>query len=343
MQSLERQLQINLAITLCLVMLAIWLIGLSLQPSLELRLQHLQAYQWLGDAHSLPLPKRRFQWLFPLLALLGIALTLFIQSVVIRRTFKRLDHIQAELQALNQGQIKQLNTQVPREIVPIIQEFNHLLIHMQERLERSRHSLGNLAHALKTPLNLLTQYVDEWPSSAPQQPAKQQLERIRSLTERELKRARLAGLGNSVQRFNPQLELPILSHILQQVYQAKALNIQFHFSAELPCFGDREDMLELLGNLLDNACKWAQQQVQCSLHLQDKSMHMLIADDGSVPTPSALQSLTERGVRLDESREGYGLGLAICKDIIKLYGGALTFSVSEGLGGLQVRVQLPIS
>ena len=106
MQSLERQLQINLAITLCLVMLAIWLIGLSLQPSLELRLQHLQAYQWL-EPNALPLPKRRFQWLFPMLALVGIGLTLGIQSLVIRRTFKRLDRIQAELQALNQGKIQQ--------------------------------------------------------------------------------------------------------------------------------------------------------------------------------------------------------------------------------------------
>lgn len=342
MQSLERQLQINLAITLCLVMLAIWLIGLSLQPSLELRLQHLQAYQWL-EPNAIPLPKRRFQWLFPMLALVGIGLTLGIQSLVIRRTFKRLDRIQAELQALNQGKIQQLNSHVPCEFAPLIADFNQLLLHMQERLERSRHSLGNLAHALKTPLNLLTQYLDQMPHSPQILPAKQQLERIRTLMERELKRARLAGLGNSVQRFNPQLELPVLSHVLQQVYATKTLAIQYEFSANLPCFGDREDMLELLGNLLDNACKWARQQVQCSLTAEHNQIYMSISDDGSAPSPSALQTLTERGTRLDENIEGYGLGLAICKDIIKLYNGSLQFSASPTLGGLEIKVQLPLS
>jgi signal transduction histidine kinase len=135
----------------------------------------------------------------------------------------------------------------------------------------------------------------------------------------------------------------VLSHVLQQVYAPKPLTIQYQFSANLPCFGDREDMLELLGNLLDNACKWARQQVQCTLTAEQNQIYISISDDGSVPSADALQTLTARGTRLDESIEGYGLGLAICKDIIKLYNGSLHFSVSQTLGGLEVKVCLPLA
>ncbi len=341
MRSLERQLQVNLAIILVSVMALIWGVGLALPWFFE----GMQGVHASGMGLSAPdetqqYRPRRFKWLFPLLAAVGIALILVIQGIVIRRTFRRLDHIRAELQQLEAGNINKLNEVVPVEIYPIIKEFNHLLSLMQERLERSRNALGNLAHALKTPLNLLTQHLDADISATGHQQAQLQAERIRQLTERELKRARMAGLGNTTQRFDPRVELPVLVDVLAQVHHKSARCITLDIAPTITRFGDREDMLELLGNLLDNACKWAQEQVRCQISSVAGRVQISVEDDGRGRTEVELQYMTARGVRLDESVEGHGLGLSICKDITKLYGGSLVFERSTRLGGVRVTVTL---
>ncbi|WGZ93906.1 MAG: ATP-binding protein [Candidatus Thiothrix putei] len=339
MKSLERQLQVNLAIILVLVMALIWGVGMALPWFFEgVQNVHSAGVVFVPDATQHR--PQRFKWLFPLLAAAGIALILVIQGIVIRRTFRRLDYIRAELQQLDAGNINKLNEAVPAEIYPIIKEFNHLLSLMQERLERSRNALGNLAHALKTPLNLLTQHLDADISATSHQQAQLQAERIRQLTERELKRARMAGLGNTTQRFDPRVELPVLVEVLAQVHHKSPHCITLEIAPTITRFGDREDMLELLGNLLDNACKWAQQQVLCQISSVAGKVHISVEDDGIGRTEAELQQMTARGVRLDESAEGHGLGLSICKDITKLYGGTLIFGRSEHLGGLKVTVTL---
>lgn len=347
MKSLERQLQVNLAITLILVMALIWVVGSQLPRSLpDQQVLQQQGYVCTPDAGgtaATPLVthrQHRFKWLFPILAAGGIVLILVVQGVVIRRTFHRLDHLRAELQALEAGKISKLGEAVPAEIHPIVTEFNHLLSLMQERLERSRHSLGNLAHALKGPLNLLVQYLDQEPDASNNQQAKLQAERIRQLTERELKRARLAGQGNTTQRFDPGVELPVLVEVLARIHHKSPRCIALDIAPDISRFGDREDMLELVGNLLDNACKWAKEHVRCQLSMVAGRVQMVVEDDGAGRTAAELQQMAERGVRLDESVEGHGLGLAICKDIVKLYGGTLAFGRSEVLGGLRVLVVL---
>lgn len=336
MKSLERQLQVNLAVILVLVMALIWGVGLAL-PWFFAETQTLHSL----DVSETPHHPQRFKWLFPFLAAGGITLILAIQSMVIRRTFRRLDAIRAELRQLEAGNVAKLNEAVPTEIEPIIKELNHLLSLMQERLERSRNALGNLAHALKTPLNLLAQHLDTaTPDAATNQQALLQTERIRQLTERELKRARLAGLGNPTQRFDPLEELPVLVEVLARVHQKSPRCITLAIAPTITRFGDREDMLELLGNLLDNACKWAREQVHCQLESVAGQVRITVEDDGVGRTDAELLQLTERGVRLDETVEGHGLGLAICKDITKLYGGTLVFGRSARLGGLAATVTL---
>ncbi len=345
MKSLERQLQINLAITLIAVMALIWLVGSQLPRNLttEQILEQQGLVCMPADDGSVPRidhRQHRFKWLFPFLAAGGIALVLGIQGVVIRRTFRHLDHIRAEVQELEAGKIRVLSENVPMEIHPVVHEFNHLLSRMQERLERSRNSLGNLAHALKGPLNLLVQYLDESDATGSNQQAKLQTERIRQLTERELKRARMAGQGGSTQRFDPHAELPVLVDVLSRIHQKPRDCIGLDIAPDVSRFGDREDMLELIGNLLDNACKWARQQVFCQIFLHEGKACIIVEDDGAGCTEAELQQMAERGVRLDESVEGHGLGLSICKDIVKLYGGTITFARSGSLGGVGVTVVL---
>lgn len=302
----------------------------------------------VAEDMSLLMEKRHhFRILFLVLAGIGFLLILLLQRIVIHRLFKHLDQSRQEVKQIESGGRQQLSEQVPAEIYPLVKEFNHSLSLMQQRLERSRNALGNLAHALKTPLSVLMQQLDNKENSLNEEErhqkliqAKKQAERIHQLMERELKRARMAGLGNTVQRFNPHEELSVLSEVLKCSHTKQDLQITLHIATEVTQFGDREDMLELLGNLLDNACKWASSHVICSISTGE-SIQIVIEDDGLGRSGTEIKNLAQRGVRVDESVHGYGLGLAICKDIVKLYGGSIHFSKSERLGGFLVKVLLP--
>ncbi len=299
------------------------------------------------DMSALIEKRKQFKLLFIIIAVIGFVLMLVLQRLVIRRVFQYLDHTRHEIKQIVAGESQQLSEQVPSEIYPLVKEFNHSLAIMQQRLERSRNSLGNLAHALKTPLSLLMQQLDNEENDnnnaykQRRRQAKKQAERIQQLMDRELKRARMAGLGNTAQRFNPHEELSILSKVLKQAHGKLNLQITLRISTDVPLFGDREDMLELFGNLLDNACKWASSNVICTLSV-GQSIKIIIEDDGLGRSEEEINNLTQRGVRVDESIQGHGLGLAICKDIVKLYAGSLHFSRSKTLGGFLVEVLLPI-
>ncbi|MBK8453449.1 MAG: sensor histidine kinase [Thiofilum sp.] len=339
-RSLQAQLQWQLAITLILVMGLMWLIGYTLPRPTE----WLVATQCLNSLEVSTLTHmRRFQWLFPFMAVIAIGIVLLVQSLVIRHSFKRFQWLQTELKHLETGKVQQLSTAVPSEIQPLVQEINHLIHLLHERLERSRHALGNLAHALKTPLNLLLQQLDQ--ESIPalaRQVLELQVERIRQLTERELKRARMAGMGNNAQRFDAHTEIPPLLQVLKQIYSHNPKQVTLSIPSPLPRFGDREDMLELLGNLLDNAFKWAKQQIHLSFELAEQHILITIEDDGAGLDPVALTQLTQRGIRLDESVSGHGLGLGICQDITKLYGGHLSLGRSTQLGGFKAQVAIAL-
>jgi len=277
-----------------------------------------------------------------LLMLSGLFLLIVIQTLVIRKTFKKLIPVQQEIKQLESGKIDKLSENVPTEIQSLVIEFNHLLKQLSLRLERSRNALGNLSHALKGPLNLLVQYFDSdvTQQNNNRQLAQQQTSRIQVLMERELKRARLAGNGFSNVRFNPTSDLSDLIKLLHQIYQRKNLNIELKVPSDMPLFGDREDMLELIGNLLDNACKWAEAKVFCELCF-DSVITIVIKDDGLGISEQEIEQLILRGSRLDETIEGHGLGLAIAKDIVKLYVGDISFSSSD-IGGLQVKINFPL-
>lgn len=292
------------------------------------------------DLSPIIVHRMRFKRYFGLLALTGFALLLILQTVLVRRLFRRLSPVRQDIKLLQQGKKRQLTTKVPDEIKPLVTSFNGLLNLMNARMDRSRNSLGNLAHALKGPLNLLIQSLDS-PNEIDRQQALVETQRISELINRELKRARLAGKGTTGRQFEAASELKDLIKALQRAHQKNDLQIDCEGSQTVAPFGDREDMIELIGNVLDNACKWANTRVHCHMEL-DQSYNITIEDDGKGLDQSQLDSLTKRGVRLDESVEGSGLGLAITKDIVSLYGGHLTFDISPALGGLRVSISLPL-
>jgi len=292
------------------------------------------------DMSELMKNRQNFSILFISIGVVGFLLIWVLQRFVIRRLFKHLDGSRKEIKQIVSGERQQLSEDVPTEIFPLVREFNHSLLQMQQRMKRSRNSLGNLAHALKTPLSLLVQQLESGQTDLVY--AQKQAERIRQLTERELKRARMAGLGNTTQRFDPREEIPTLIAVLKQAHQKQKLNVNYQIDDSISVFGDREDMLELLGNLLDNAYKWAESEVNCRIFIKQNSkvITIVIEDDGESADLQALKQIEQRGTRLDESKEGHGLGLAICKDIVALYSGSIRFEQSEKLGGFLVEVTI---
>ncbi|MES9898251.1 MAG: sensor histidine kinase [Sedimenticola sp.] len=322
-------------------------------PDRQDLLLHVAGYRKQGKLFTLALAEDltplnqglvRFQWVFASLSLLAAVLIILIQSQIVRGSMRRLDPVREDIRRLAKGEITALTEDIPTEVKPLVQEFNRLLQLQQGRLEQSRNSLGNLAHALKGPLNLLMRQLEreelaDYPEVRREMDL--QIERIRLLMERELTRARLAGAGVAAERFAAQQEVPALVGALQQLYAKRELEIDYRLPEVERLPQDREDMLELLGNLLDNACKWADARVRFQLWVSEEITHLIIEDDGPGVAEDTLIELAGRGVRVDESVAGHGLGLAIVSDMVSRYGGTLKFSRSTELGGLRVEVGLP--
>jgi signal transduction histidine kinase len=274
------------------------------------------------------------------LTVIFLFLILFIQRHIVRSSFAPLRQLGHEIEKLERGDIDQLTEAVPLEVQPLVVEVNRLLTVMGQRLDRSRNALGNLAHALKGPLNLLTQLADrsETPEALKQE-LQQHTAELQQQIEHELSRARLAGSGSAGQRFNPAEELHALVKVLERIYHDKKIAFDYQTPQQNLNNIDRHDLLELLGNLLDNAAKWAKGRVRCSIEQTD-IIHIVVEDDGAGVTEEELTALTQRGHRIDESLPGHGLGLAIVKEIVELYNGTLQFDASPELGGLRVQVSL---
>jgi len=295
------------------------------------------------DITPLQTALRRFNLYFALGAMAVLAAVLLIQGMIVRRSLASLRGVRQEVQALAHGEISMLSGQVPSEISPLVEEVNHLLQLLAQRLQRSRNAVGNLAHGLKHPLNLLMQLVDN--EAVKRHPdlveeINRNTRQIFQIMERELKRARLAGGGVPGQRFVAGAEIPGLVDVLKRVYHDRHLEISYEVSRDLEYPADRNDMLELLGNLLDNACKWSAGKVRLKLSLEE-GLRIQVEDNGGGCDEEQMSHLMQRGVRIDEQTSGSGLGLAIVKEIVELYQGEILFSRSS-LGGLAVTVTLPL-
>ncbi|MFK5915140.1 MAG: sensor histidine kinase [Woeseiaceae bacterium] len=288
---------------------------------------------------------REFKNSFTLLALLILFSLLLIQFVVLRNGLKPLRKIHSELADLEKGVIDELTTDVPHELKSVVEEVNHLSLALYKRLKRSRNALGDLSHAIKKPLTLLQNFSDEHSTTLDKDSLgflNKQILSIQHTTDKILKRARIAGTSKHNTAFDLKEDLPLLIKTINAMYPHKNIHVTMDIPEILEIQIDREDMLELLGNLLDNAWKWANQKINIKISNTDNIV-IIIEDDGTGADLNSLNELAQRGVRLDESVSGYGFGLAISSDIIRDYEGSLNFSHSDLLGGFNVEIKFPIS
>ena len=278
------------------------------------------------------------------LGLVGVALfiLLLLQRYAVKLAMRPLERARRQIAQLQQGERQQLDIQAPVELQPLVEQINHLLAHTDETLKRSRHALGNLGHALKTPLAVLGSLVrHEELQAHPQLQAalREQLEQIQQRVARELGRARLAGDVLPGAYFDCAAELAPLFDTLHMIHH-RGLHLHWHTHEDCRLPWDREDMLELLGNLLDNACKYARSEVLLSIEPTPEGYLIRVEDDGPGIPEDQREAVLERGIRLDERAEGHGLGLGIVRDILAAWNGRLTLGQSA-LGGLQASVHLP--
>ena len=229
----------------------------------------------------------------------------------------------------------------------MLDAVDRLARHHAQRLGRIRHAVGNLSHALKTPLAVLQHRSDELAQAGSSDAARAvqgQIDIMRNTIERELRRARLAGAGPTREGFEARTQLQTLARALRQLHAERTLEIVLDVpERRFPL--DREDMLELFGNLLDNACKWAAARIV--LHIDDvadapDALVCTIEDDGPGVPPDFLGRLGTAGLRSDEQRPGHGIGLVIVGDIVAQYGGSIDYAPSAALGGLRVCLRLPL-
>jgi len=271
-----------------------------------------------------------------------VLLLLLIQRYIVVRTLRPVAACADDVARLEQGEIRELGEQVPSEVLPLVHAINLLLQRQGQRLQRSREALGNLAHSIKAPLTLLQQLARD-KVAADDQVACQQLERysrqISGLIDQSLRRARLAGDSLGASHFQLQRDLPVLVDTLKRLHRDKAVRFQQRLNNVTTLALEQQDGMELLGNLLDNAWKWARSQVHLTVRAGD-GLEILVEDDGPGVDETVLHSLMQRGVRQDEAAPGHGIGLSIAKSLVEELNGRIAFSRSPALGGLRVEVRL---
>ncbi len=285
---------------------------------------------------------RRTQQIGLGLGLMALVLVLVLQRLIVKRSLRPLERSREQIAQLQQGTRSQLDDEVPSELEPLVAQINHLLAHTEDSLRRSRNALGNLGHALKTPLAVLfsltaSERLQAMPEFAAQ--IREQLEQIQQRLSRELNRARLAGDALPGAHFDCDVELPGLLSTLGMIH-GDGLLVRPDVAPGLSLPWDREDLLELLGNLLDNACKWADSEVCLGIRQTPDSYLLWVDDDGPGIPEDARQRVLERGARLDEQMDGHGLGLGIVRDIAEAWNGRMDLRASP-LGGLRVYIELP--
>ncbi len=274
--------------------------------------------------------------------LLGAAAALLLAQLLIQRWgLAPLRRVARELDAIRNGKRQRLGEDYPQELLPLTQSLNRLLTAERERGARYRQALADLAHSLKTPLAVLRSRLESDPDTPAPPEALEQIERMDGSLQYHLgraSRAGRAGLGEAIPA------APVVQRLLRAVPLPpdRAVHTEVHCQPSARFPGPEADLMELLGNLLDNAAKWAESRIRLSLDMEaDRRLVLVVEDDGPGIPESLRAQVLERGVRADQSRPGQGIGLAVVRDLVNDYEGHLTIGQSP-LGGASLRISLPL-
>lgn len=296
--------------------------------------------------------------LAPAASIVGVAFAVFVAfcafmvaattALQVRFGLSPLHKLTRDIADVRRGQSERLEGDYPAELQPVAQELNALVDHNREVVERARRHVGNLAHALKTPIAVLKNAAHE--GDGDDAVLKQSIEEMEGFVERQLRRARVAARAEARSGATIAYRTPVLQNLedlvfmMEQKYDhQKAVDISIEAEGDVTFRGEREDLLEMAANLIDNACKYGKSQVVVRLLPPFESgglMEIVVEDDGPGLSEEEIARVMARGERLDEAAPGQGLGLSILKETVDLYAGQLIFERGQ-LGGLKARLRLP--
>jgi signal transduction histidine kinase len=295
-----------------------------------------------ADERGMLAPVQRFRgalWAALGLLAIGLAAAAVMQVVV---GLAPLARMQRELAAVREGRSLRMAGSYPAEVEPLVHEFNSVLEQNAQIVERARTQAGNLAHALKTPLAVLANAARAEPDGELARLVRDQVQIARRQVDYHLKRARSAA-ATRVPGARTAV-LPVvegLVRVMQRIHAGRHLELAVApIDSGLTFRGEEQDLQEMLGNLLDNACKWAGRRVEVDAKCEHGRLIVAIDDDGKGIARERRQEILRRGARADEQVEGSGLGLAIVDELAGLYGGELRLDDSP-LGGTRALLVLP--
>jgi signal transduction histidine kinase len=278
---------------------------------------------------------------------IGIALLVLLAMLVggvalqVRVGLRPLFRLHREVADVRTGKTDRVVGEYPSELEPLASELNALVAHNQEVVERQRTHVGNLAHALKTPLSVMAAESEARPGPLAEV-VRRQADVMRQQVDHHLRRARASARqhgGGERTEVAPVLEE--LSLTLERIFRDKGVEVDWRCPDDLFFHGERQDFLELAGNVMENACKWCKARVRVIAQAESPTLLSLaVEDDGPGLAAKDRDEVLQRGARLDETAPGSGLGLSIVDELARAYGGAVALGDST-LGGLRVTMTLP--
>lgn len=277
-------------------------------------------------------------WVVLLIMGLGLAAAVLIQVQI---GLRPLYSLRNEIADVRKGKTARIVNRYPLEIQPLADQVNRLLTHNQETVERQRTHVGNLAHALKTPLSVMLAEAGTVEGALPDM-VRRQSDIMKAQVDHHLRRARAAARAQLIGERTPIAGvIDEMAVMLEQVFESKGVEIDWRAPDDLDFRGERQDLQEILGNLIENACKWSTRRVRVvATPSGPGQMTLVVEDDGPGLPEDQRDEVLKRGSRLDETAPGSGLGLSIVDELVRAYEGRLTLA-SSAMGGLRVIAELP--
>jgi signal transduction histidine kinase len=272
---------------------------------------------------------------------LAAALCMLFGFLHVRRGLSPINQLRDRLAAMHKGVAARVGGSYPAEVQPLVDDLNTLLEERERRVARAVAKAGDLAHGLKTPLAHEAQQVRATGHEQHAAEIDQQIDRMRRQIDYHLAHARSAASAASpAARASIATSAEGLVRVIERLHAERDLSIEIDAPASHAFRGQREDLDEMLGNLLDNACKWTRASVRLSSSKEGERIVITVDDDGPGIEPSMREAVLRRGVRADEAAQGSGLGLAIVRDLAEIYGGSISLEESP-MGGARARLTLP--